>query len=163
MADINKQKPARFALRAVGAFLLLAALLGVLFWMGYHLYPDVAAWADPGSRDSFVYDGDTYYLSGAIGKKGLSAKKYAPDKMIGELTDDGVPVITEAPETETDEDGAVVTEPPVYDPTLKGDRAFILYSVKDMEGFLILYVNDEESYLYYREGIRDPLAPDTEG
>ena len=40
-------------------------------------------------------------------------------------------------------------------------HAYILYSVKDMEDFLLLLDADGEYYLYYREGATDPLAPDT--
>ena len=40
-------------------------------------------------------------------------------------------------------------------------HAYILYSVKDMEDFLLLLDADGEYYLYYREGAQNPLAPDT--
>lgn len=180
-----KQRRALFALRAVIAFVILGILLAVLYWWGFHSYPDVAEWVTPGDHSAFVYQDETYYLSGVIGKRGLTLKKYPIDKMVGQIKDDGTPVITEpvttvAPETEeslppdeTDEWEDYETEPPEETETAiesvelpfgaglfaEGDHAYVLYSVEDNENYLLLLCEDGEYYLYYKEGTKDPLAP----
>ena len=181
-----KQKRALFALRAVIAFVLLGMLLAVLYWWGFNSYRDVAEWVTPGDHSAFVYDGETYYLSGVIGKRGLTLKKYPIDKIVGQVKDDGVPVITEPvttaePETEEplspdetyeedlETEAAVETEtaiesvvPPFgADLFEEKDHAYVLYSVKDNDDFLLLLGEDGQYYLYYREGVKDPLAPDS--
>ena len=182
-----KQKRALFALRAVIAFVILGILLTVLYWWGFRSYPDVAEWVTPGDHSAFVYQDETYYLSGVIGKRGLTLKKYPIDKMIGQVKDDGVPVTTEPvttvePETdaplppdETDEWEDYETEPPEETETAiesvvppfgadlfeEKEHAYVLYSVEDQSDFLLLLGEDGEYYLYYREGVRDPLAPET--
>lgn len=179
MADQSKQKSALFVLRAVIAFVLLGVLLAVLYWWGYGSYRDVAEWVEPGDHSAFVYQGETYYLSGVIGKRGLTLKKYAIDQIVGQVRDDGTPVITEPatlPEAETEEEiDPLDTEfreetetlpesviPPAGAELFEDKKhAYILYSVKDMEDFLLLLDADGEYYLYYREGATDPLAPDT--
>lgn len=181
-----KEKRALFALRAVIAFVLLGMLLAVLYWWGFNSYRDVAEWVTPGDHSAFVYDGETYYLSGVIGKRGLTLKKYPIDKIVGQVKDDGVPVITEPvttaePETEEplspdetyeedlETEAAVETEtaiesvvPPFgADLFEEKDHAYVLYSVKDNDDFLLLLGEDGQYYLYYREGVKDPLAPDS--
>ena len=182
-----KQKRALFTLRAVIAFVILGILLAVLYWWGFRSYPDVAEWVTPGDHSAFVYQDETYYLSGVIGKRGLTLKKYPIDKMIGQVKDDGVPVTTEPvttvePETdaplppdETDEWEDYETEPteetetaiesvvPPFGADLfeEKEHAYVLYSVEDQSDFLLLLGEDGEYYLYYREGVRDPLAPET--
>ena len=179
--DTGKQKPALFALRAVIAFVLLGILLGVLYWWGFHSYPTVAEWAEPGSHEAFVYDGVTYHRSGVIGKRGLTLKKYPIDEILGKVKDDGVPLTT-APETtaetaeETEEPDPLETETAEETETLPEsvvppagaglftdkDHAYILYSVKDKSEYLLVLEADGEYYLYYREGAKDPLAPDVD-
>ncbi len=180
-----KQKRALFALRAVIAFLLLGMLLAVLYWWGFNSYRDVAEWVTPGDHSAFVYQDETYYLSGVIGKRGLTLKKYPIDKIVGQVKDDGTPVITEPvttvePETdaplppdETYEGEDYETEPPEETDTAiesvvppfgadlfeEKEHAYVLYSVEDQPDFLLLLGEDGEYYLYYREGVRDPLAP----
>ncbi|MBQ9151834.1 MAG: hypothetical protein IJX72_06255 [Clostridia bacterium] len=181
MSTETKQKRALFALRAIIAFVLLGVLLAILYWWGFHSYRDVAEWVEPGNHDAFVYEGETYYLSGVIGKRGLTLKKYPIDKIVGQIKDDGTPVTTEPvtlPETETVEETdpidaetleetEPVTElesviPPAGAALFEEDKhAYILYSVEDNEDFLLLLEADGEYYLYYREGAKDPLAPDT--
>ena len=103
MSTETKQKRALFALRAIIAFVLLGVLLAILYWWGFHSYRDVAEWVEPGNHDAFVYEGETYYLSGVIGKRGLTLKKYPIDKIVGQIKDDGTPVTTEPVTTETTE------------------------------------------------------------
>ena len=177
MSNQNQSKSALFILRAVIAFVLLGALLAVLYWWGYGSYRDVAEWVEPGDHSSFVYQDEIYYLSGVIGKRGLTLKKYAIDKIVGQVKDDGTPVMTEPatlPETEKDPDPVdtefweeIETLPESVIPPSGAElfedkkHAYILYSVKDMEDFLLLLDDDGEYYLYYREGAQNPLAPDT--
>ncbi len=182
-----KQKRALFALRAVIAFLLLGMLLAVLYWWGFNSYRDVAEWVTPGDHSAFVYQDETYYLSGVIGKRGLTLKKYPIDKIVGQVKDDGIPVITEpvtTVEPETDEplppdetyegedyeteavaetETAIESVVPPFGANLFEEKeyAYVLYSVEDQPDFLLLLGEDGEYYLYYREGVRDPLAPET--
>ena len=181
-----KQRRALFALRAVIAFVILGILLAVLYWWGFHSYPDVAEWAEPGSRDALVYEEETYRLSGVIGKRGLTKKKYPIDKILGQVKEDGVPVTTEPvttaePETEEDwdlyepdfweetetlEETESVTELVSVEPPLgaalfeREKHTYILYSVEEQEDYLLLLWPDGEYYLYYKEGVRDPLTAD---
>lgn len=175
----TKQRRALFALRAVIAFVLLGVLLAMLYWWGYGSYGNVAEWVEPGDHSAFVYQDETYYLSGVIGKRGLTLKKYAIDKIVGQVKDDGIPPVTEPatlPETETEEEpDPIDTEfweeietlpesviPPAGAELFEDKKhAYVLYSVKDYGEFLLLLDADGEYYLYYREGAKDPLAPDT--
>lgn len=179
MSNQTKQKPALFVLRAVIAFVLLGVLLAVLYWWGYGSYRDVAEWVEPGDHSAFVYQGKTYYLSGVIGKRGLTLKKYAIDQIVGQVRDDGTPVMTEPvtlPEADTEEEfdsldtefwEEIETLPESVIPPAGAElfeekkHAYVLYSVKDYEEFLLLLDDDGEYYLYYREGAKDPLASDT--
>lgn len=181
MANETKQKPALLVLRAVIAFVLLGILLALLYWWGFNSYRDVAEWVEPGHHDAFIYEGETYYRSGVIGKRGLTLKKYPIDKILGQVKDDGTPVVTE-PETLPETDTAEETEPadtetweetepvteletviPPAGAALFEERrhSYILYSVEDQEDYLLLLEADGEYYLYYREGATDPLDPDT--
>ncbi len=163
--DVNakpKQISAHFALRAAGAFVLLMALIGFLYWWGYHGYATVAEWSEPGNHESFVYQDETYYRSGVIGKRGLTLKKYPIDEIVGKVKDDGIPAITEAVTLSPDADSneTVAVTPQEADPTLAQDHAYVLYSVEDKEDFLLLLEADGKYYLYYREGTDNPLSND---
>ena len=181
MKSKNTQKSALFALRAVLAFVLLGVLCAALYWWGYSSYPDVAEWIQPGHHEALVYDGATYYRVGAIGKRGLTEKKYPRHKMLGEVRDDGLPMYTEPvtePETEPDEE--LLPEDETWEETEpvtelesvippKGAALFeqkkhvyVVYSVKDMSEYLLVLETDGKYYLYHREGADNPLAPETE-
>ncbi len=177
-AQVPQKKPKRafFAIRAIGATVLLALLLGVVYLAGYRGYPTVAEWAEPGDHSAFVYNEETYYLAGAIGKRGLTEKNYPIDKLIGKVHDDGIPTRETETETEpatepetypevtiwpieTDDpsETEVVTKPPKNaDPTLARDHAYVLYSVENKEEFLLLLGEDGKLYVYYREGTDNP-------
>ena len=95
-----------------------------------------------------------------------------------------VPETTEETESETTAETAEETEEPdpldtetaeetetlpesVVPPAGAGlftdkDHAYILYSVKDKSEYLLVLEADGEYYLYYREGAKDPLAPDVD-
>ena len=65
-ANPNSQASRRslcLILRAVGAFALLGLLLVVLYWWGFHSYPDVAEWVQPGSHEAFIYEGESLYAN----------------------------------------------------------------------------------------------------
>ncbi len=173
-ATEKKPKRAWFTLRAIGATLILALLLGVIYLAGYRAYPTVAEWSEPGNHDAFVYKEDTYHLAGVLGKRGLLEKNYPIDKLIGKVHDDGVPTEEPTePETETEtipadtdepwdtEDPAdteAVTKPPKNaDPTLARDHAYVLYSVEGKEEYLLLLAEDGKLYVYYREGTDNPI------
>ena len=168
-------------LRAVAVFLILAGILAVIYWFGYDSYRDVAEWSVPGSRETLIMDGETYTLSGVIGKKGLTAKKYPVGDLLGEVKDDGVPEITvpetEAPTEEPEEDitsetvSEEITSEETEEPTetyaelpdeivsfVKGDHAYLVYCVDKMDGFILVLVPDGNYYLYYGEDAENPLA-----
>ncbi len=169
-----------FVLRVMSAFVLMGLLIAVLHWWGFNSYRDVAEWAEPGSHEALIYNDETYYLSGQIGKRGLTKSKYTKDKLLGQVKDDGTPVSTEPvttaePETEEDfyledpefwEEIETETElesviPPVGAKLFEsGAHAYILYTVEDKADFLILLEEDGEYYLYYREGTPNPLDSD---
>ena len=164
----NKSRPALLALRAVIAFLLLGALIAVLYWVGYDAYPDVAEWSEPGYRDVLIMDGETYRLDGRA-----NTTKYPLGELLGEVKDDGVPEVTET-ETEapTEEEPEDVTddllmdtvpevteeETPTYEELpaevvsfMKGDHAYLVYSVDKQEDKLLVYYPDGKYYLYVLE------------
>ena len=178
-ANPNSQASRRslcLILRAVGAFALLGLLLVVLYWWGFHSYPDVAEWVQPGSHEAFIYEGETYYLSGQIGKKGLTKSKYPMDKLLGQIKDNGIPVTTSpettaepetefAPDPEETESSAETettlesVKPPIGADLFDGKKhTYVLYAVEKKEEYLILAEEDGAYYLYYREGPDDPAA-----
>ena len=163
-------------LRGVVAFVLLGLLILVLYRWGYDSYKDVAEWAEPGSHDALIYNGETYYLSGQVGKKGISKSKFATDKVLGQVKDAGVSVTTESettaetePEVEyfpEDADEWEETETTLESVALpvggeffaNKEHTYILYSVKENQGYLILLEQDGLYYLYYREDKPNPLG-----
>ncbi len=155
----QQSRPAYFALRAVGAFLLFAALMALLYVWGYYSYPSVAEWTEAGNHDALVYKEETYLLCGQIGKRGLTERKYPVDKILGKVRDDGVPVITEAATLPPDaEEGETVKPiPPDGTPTLARDHAYVLYSVEKEEDLLLVLEKNGKYFLYYREGTPNPL------
>jgi hypothetical protein len=184
--NIPKQAKQRgsagFFLRVVCGFVLMGFLIVLLHWLGYNVYPDVAEWVEPGDHSALIYEEETYYLAGKIGKKGLTKSKYTADKVLGQVKNDGTPVTTEPvttsiPETtadpeweddeffediyeETETELQSVVPPAGAELFEKTGHAFILYSIEDKPEFLILLAEDGEQYLYYREGTENPVASD---
>lgn len=170
----KKPKYAFFTLRAILAFLLLGLLLAVLYHFAFGAYRTVAEWGEPGNHDTLIYEGDTYTLVGVLGKKGLTEKKYPIDKIVGQVRDDGLPKLTEAPteapeeplETEEGEETEPETEAVTVIPP-KGaeffesqrDHAYILYSVEDKDDYLLVLEPDGQYYLYQR--VIEDTAEDT--
>ena len=147
-----KQKPAFFILRAVIAFVLLFALIAGLYLVGFRSYREVAEWGENSDHTILTYKEETYILEGQIGKKGLTLKKYPIDKVLGQVRDDGSVMTTEEitfPE-ETEEGETLKVTPPDGTPTLPHEHTYILYSVKDMEDYLLVLEKDGEYYLYQK-------------
>ena len=182
MQTEQKQKSARFALRAVGMFAILALVAAALYWWGYNGYATVGEWTQPGDHASFVYKGETYYRSGVWGEGKLSEKNYPRDDLLGKIKNDGELTSTELPETtvpdpeaETAPDGegttavggadsATETEsyrelPSKVVDLVNGPHTCLVYKVKNTDEFLIVWESDGAYYLYYREGTDNPLAP----
>ena len=183
MADSTVRSPLvrgiLWTLRILLVFALLAALLALIYWLGYDSYRNVAEWAEPGSHEALIYEEEVYYLAGRVGQKGLTKSKYPIDKVLGQVRDDGTPVETEpvtteavttaAPETlppdPEDTEPEEETDPPVESvvPPIGAElfeeekHSYILYSVKKKEDFLIVLEQDGEYYVYYREGTENPL------
>ena len=159
-----------WGLRIVLAFVLLAALLALLHWWGYRSYPEVAEWAEPGSHEAFVYEGETYLLAGQLGKNNLTKAKFPQDKIIGRVKDGDAfttePETTAAPETtdssETEEGEETETTPesvvPPYGSQWFSDKphTYVLYGVEKKEDCLLLLEADGALYVYYREGTTLP-------
>ena len=147
-----KQKPAFFILRAVVAFVLLFALIAGLYLVGFRSYRKVAEWGENSDHTVLIYKEETYLLTGQIGKKGLTLKKYPIDKVLGQVRDDGSVMTTEEitfPE-ETEEGETLKVTPPDGTPTLPHEHTYILYSVKDQEDYLLVLEKDGEYYLYQK-------------
>ena len=160
----KKNKRALLTLRAVIIFAVLAAVIAVIYWAGYDAYPDVARWSEPGYRDALIMDGKTYRLDGVT-----STKKYPLKDLLGEVEDDGVDEITEAPTEAPTEDPADQPDDPIVDTvpeetepetetydTLpdevvsvwKGDHAYLVYSVEKEEDRILVLFPDGKYYLY---------------
>lgn len=175
-----KPKSARFALRAVGMFAILALAVAALYWWGYNGYATVGEWSEPGDHASFVYEGETYYRSGVWGEGKLSEKTYPRDDLLGKIQNDGELTSTEPPattlpdpEAETNPDGEETTTvsgadsetetyrelPSKVVELVNGGHTCLVYKVKNTDEFLIVWESDGAYYLYYREGTDDPLAP----
>lgn len=147
-----KQKPAFFILRAVVAFVLLFALIAGLYLVGFRSWREVAEWGENSDHTALIYKEETYLLTGQIGKKGLTLKKYPIDKVLGQVRDDGSVMTTEEitfPE-ETEEGETLKVTPPDGTPTLPHEHTYILYSVKDQEDYLLVLEKDGEYYLYQK-------------
>ena len=147
-----KQKPAFFILRAVVAFVLLFALIAGLYLVGFRSWREVAEWGENSDHTALIYKEETYLLTGQIGKKGLTLKKYPIDKVLGQVRDDGSVMTTEEitfPE-ETEEGETLKVTPPDGTPTLPHGHTYILYSVKDQEDYLLVLEKDGEYYLYQK-------------
>ena len=147
-----KQKPAFFILRAVVAFVLLFALIAGLYLVGFRSWREVAEWGENSDHTALIYKEETYLLTGQIGKKGLTLKKYPIDKVLGQVRDDGSVMTTEEitfPE-ETEEGETLKVTPPDGTPTLPHEHTYILYSVKDQEEYLLVLEKDGEYYLYQK-------------
>ena len=162
----TKSRPALLALRAVIAFILLGALVAVLYWVGYDAYPDVAEWRELGYRDAVIMDGEIYRLEGRA-----NTNKYPLGDLLGEAKDDGVAEITEAAtEAPTEEDLEDVTDAPELDTVpeetetetyeelpeevvsfVKGDHAYLVYAVDKEEGKILILYPDGKYYLYCLE------------
>ncbi len=153
MATETKQKRSFFLLRAVLAFVLMAALIAGVYFVAYRGHPARAEWVQKGSHDAFVYEGDTYRRIGILGKNGLNSKKYPIGEAVGRVNDDGTPIETEALTLPPDaESGETVKRPrPDGDPTLARDHSYILYTVEKIDNMLLLFESDGTYALYYRE------------
>ena len=158
-----KQKPAFFILRAVVAFVLLFALIAGLYLVGFRSWREVAEWGENSDHTALIYKEETYLLTGQIGKKGLTLKKYPIDKVLGQVRDDGSVMTTEEitfPE-ETEEGETLKVTPPDCTPTLPHEHTYILYSVKDQEDYLLVLELDGEYYLYQKASETETVEEET--
>lgn len=119
-----------FILRAVGAFILLLALLLILFVWGHHGYLPVAEWQVAGDRDALIYEDTVYYLAGERGDSGLSDSDYAIGKMLGQVKP---------------------AEGWSFRALIKDTTPDVLYSVKNAKDSLVLVAEDGRYYVYALE------------
>lgn len=125
--EVRKTSLVRFIFRAVGAFLLLGVLLGILFLWGYHAYLPVATWQTPGNREVLIYEDAVYHLGGELGDAGYSTKDYTFGKMLGQVKPDTGWAIR---------------------PLLKDITPDVLYSVKNKQDCLLLLREDGKYDVY---------------
>lgn len=168
----KKSRPALLILRAVAAFVLLGALVALLYWWGYDSYRDVAEWSVPGYRDAVIMDGKTYLQEGRA-----NTNKYPLGDLLGEVKDDGVDVITEVASEAPTEDLVEDTDESLLDTEpeetesetetyeelpsevvsfVKGDHAYLVYAVEKKEDMILILFPDGKYYLYVLE------TPETE-
>ena len=113
-----------WGLRVILAFALMAALLVLLYWVGYRSYPVVAEWTEPTVSDetgdaadgsesngttvaerhgALFYEEAVYLRAGKLGSKNLTKSKFPQDKVLGRVRDDEAaaePETTVSAETE---------------------------------------------------------------
>ena len=145
-----KPKKAYFIPRAIIAFVLLMALILGIYLIGFRSWREVAEWGEGSNHEILIYEEETYVLIGQIGKKGLNLKKYPIHKVLGQVEKDGS-VMTTAEETlpaDTEEGETVNVTPPDGTPTIPHEHTYIVYAVKDMDGYLLVLEDNGEYYLY---------------
>lgn len=148
----TKPKKAYFILRAILAFVLLIALIAGLYLVGFRSWREVAAWGEDSNHEILIYEEETYVLIGQIGKKGLNLKKYPIHKVLGQVEKDGT-LMTTAEATlppDAEEGETVKVTPPDGTPTVPHEHTYIVYSVKDMDGYLLVLEDNGEYYLYQK-------------
>ena len=152
MEQQNQTKRGFLTLRAIMAFLILAALILGIYLLGFRSWREVAQWGENSNHEVLIYKEETYELVGVIGSKGLTKDKYPIHKVVGQVKQDGTFMTTaeetlppDAPEGETLE-----TTPPDGTPTVPHEHTYIVYAVKNMEDYLIVLEKDGEYYLYQK-------------
>ena len=152
MEQQNQTKRGFLTLRAIMAFLILAALILGIYLLGFRSWREVAQWGENSNHEVLIYEEETYELVGVIGSKGLTKDKYPIHKVLGQVKQDGTLMTTaeetlppDAPEGETLE-----TTPPDGTPTVPHEHTYIVYAVKNMEDYLIVLEKDGEHYLYQK-------------
>ncbi len=134
----------------------------------YIYYPEIAIWQTPGAYEVFAYNNQDYRLAGILDvTDGLTSKLYAEGDVLGLVrNDDRLAPVTE-PETESETESETETEtipgvlPPETTAASEADRLTHLYKVMAVEGYgnlLLVEMPDGETYLYFREGSRDPRS-----
>ena len=158
-----KQKKAFFTLRAIIAFVLLMALIVGLYLVGFRSWREVAKWGENSNHEVLIYEEETYVLVGQLGKKGLNLKKYPIDKVLGQVEQDGT-LMTTAEETlppDAEEGETVKVTPPDGTPTVHHEHTYIVYSVKDQEGYLLVLEDNGEYYLYQTASETETVEEET--
>ena len=150
MEQQNQNRRALLTLRAVVAFLLLMALVVGIYLVCFRSWREVAQWGENSNHEVLIFEEETYVLIGQIGKKGLNLKKYPIHKVLGQVEKDGS-VMTTAEETlpaDTEKGETVKVTPPDGTPTIPHEHTYIVYAVKDMDGYLLVLEDNGEYYLY---------------
>ena len=158
-----KPKRAFFTLRAIIAFVLLMALIAGLYLIGFRSWRNVAEWGENSNHEILIYEEETYVLVGEAGKKGVNLKKYPIDKVLGQVAKDGT-LMTTAEETlppDAEEGETVKPARPDGTPTVPHEHTYIVYSVKDQEGYLLVLEDNGMYYLYQKASETETV--ETEG
>ena len=152
MDQQNQTKRGFLTLRAIMAFLILAALIVGIYLVGFRSWREVAQWGENSNHEVLIYKEETYELVGVIGSKGLTKDKYPIHKVVGQVKQDGTLMTTaeetlppDAPEGET-----LKVTPPDGTPTVPHEHTYIVYAVKDKEDYLLVLEADGEYYLYQK-------------
>ncbi|MBE6558669.1 MAG: hypothetical protein E7661_06645 [Ruminococcaceae bacterium] len=122
-------KKAYFIPRAIICFLIFVCLGLAFVRFASHHYANVAEWKDPASRDVLIYDEDAFYLAGEIGKNGLNEKDYPTEKVLGEVTPEGL---------------------------FQKQDPVVIWMVENKKDFIIVVDEEDSRWLYYREGEENP-------
>ncbi len=128
-------KKAYFFPRALILCLVFLVIGAGIYRFTFHHYKNVAEWNETDSQNALTYEDESYFLAGKIGEEKLPAKKYAKEEVLGEIKPDGF---------------------------FNTDEPYVLWNVKDKKDYLIVAVDDIE-YLYYRDGVNNPVKPTTSG
>ena len=146
-----KQKPAFFTVRAIVAFLILAALIAGIYLVGFRSWREVAEWGADSNHEILIYEEESYALIGVMKDKGdLAFEKYPIHKVKGQVKQDGT-LMTTAEETlppDALEGETLAVTPPDGTPTVPHEHTYIVYSVEKKEDYLIVLEKDGGYYLY---------------
>ena len=152
MDQQNQTKRGFLTLRAIMAFLILAALIVGIYLVGFRSWREVAQWGENSNHEVLIYKEETYELVGVIGSKGLTKDKYPIHKVVGQVKQDGT-LMTTAEETlppDAEEGETLKVTPPDGTPTVPHEHTYIVYAVKDKEDYLLVLEADGEYYLYQK-------------
>ena len=129
-------KKAYFLPRALVLFLAFLLLGAGMFRYAHHHYKNVASWGEADSTRVLIYEGETYYLAGLMGERGLNAKTYPAGDVLGEVTPKNF---------------------------LDKTPALVVHSVEGKDDYLILIMGEDEKYLYFHEKVDNPAETETVG
>ncbi len=113
----------------------------ILYWK------ESATWVQHDDPTSFIHNGTTYVLVGALGERGLSVKEYAKDVRLGVVRNDLSGTDLSDADAET---------------LKRAEHDYQIHTVKQKSHLLIVEGMKEKNYLYCRAGYANPPETETE-